>query len=243
MRAGTIAPARGGAAGATSEQDLVPGRGPVLLVGGAATTAPLLGPMARRLSGAGYDVTPVAIGAGLDCASRTVDTLARRVCEVSDDAGSPVQLVGHSRGGQFARSVAGRLPERIGGLVTLGTPFDLYGLRLPTLFAVATLTAAGTVGVPGMVRTSCMVGSCCREYRRGLRRPLPEDMPFTCVHGRADRVVPRWASTDPGARNVEVSTGHMGLLTDHEAHRAASEALAAAPVAGAQARGQHACGR
>lgn len=208
------------------DPDLPRGHGPVLLLGGAATTASLLRPMAGWLTGLGYDVTPVAIGAGLGCAQRTVDALGQQVDDACEASGTAVRLVGHSRGGQFARAVAGRVPGRVSGLVTLGTPFDVFGLRLPMMLAATALATAGTLGLPGVARLSCLAGACCREFRSGLRRPWPEDLPFTSIYSRADRVVPACASFDPAARNVEVTCGHAGLLTDREAHHAVAHALA-----------------
>ncbi|MBW0101335.1 alpha/beta fold hydrolase [Pseudonocardia sp. KRD291] len=188
--------------------------GPVLLVGGLATPVGLLRPMAHALEQRGHTVTPVAIGAGVGCAQRTVDTLVERIHAAADDAAEPVALVGHSRGGQFARVAAHAAPDRVAGLVTLGTPLGMTGVALPTYAAVAAMAAAGTVGVPGFLRLSCLLGACCRAFRADLRRDWPPDLPLTSVYSRADRVVPAAASIDSRARNVEVGGGHLGMLTD-----------------------------
>lgn len=199
---------------------------PVLLVGGFATTEPVLAPMTRRLAALGYDPTPLAIGAGLDCAQRTVDVLTARVREHARRTGRPVRLVGHSRGGQFARAAGARAPGDVAGLVTLGAPFDLFGLGVPTLAAAATLAAAGTAGMPRVARLSCLFGGCCRGFRAQLRDPWPGATPFTSIFSRTDRVVPARASIDGSARNVEVRGSHVGLLTGRGAHAAVADALA-----------------
>ncbi|MBC3191070.1 hypothetical protein H7X46_08340 [Pseudonocardia sp. C8] len=211
---------------------------PVLLVGGFATTPPLLGPMARWLSALGYAPTPVAIGAGLDCGQRSVDALTERVRERADRTGRPVRLLGHSRGGQFARAAGARTPGHVAGLVTLGTPFDLYGLAVPTMGAMATVAVAGTIGLPRLARLSCLFGECCRRFRSELRAPWPDGTPFTSIYSRADRVVPARASIDPSASNVEVPGTHNGLLLGRTAHRAIAEALARCePAPAAEQRG------
>lgn len=203
---------------------------PVLLVGGFGTTAPVLGPMARRLATLGYDVTPAAVGVGMDCAQRSVDVLTARVHELAERTGRPVRLLGHSRGGQFARAAGVQAPRRqVAGLVTVGTPFDLYGLSLPTLAVAAAVTVAGTAGLPHLARLHCLFGACCRRFRAQLRHPWPDRTPFTSIFSPSDRVVPARASIDPSARNVEVSAGHLGLLTERGAHRAVAEALARRP--------------
>jgi len=208
--------------------------GPVILVGGMAATEPVMLPMARRLAARGHDVATVTTSAGLGCAASAVDTLVERIRETAAAAGRPVGVVGHSRGGQFARSAVGR-PEVAGdveSLVTLGTPFDLYGLSWPLIVQAAGLVVAGTMGVPGLARFSCLAGACCREFRVGLRAPLPPGVRFTSIYSRRDTAVPWRGSIDPAADNVEVDAGHIGLLTAPEALVAVSEGLAApVPVA------------
>lgn len=201
------------------------GRGAVVLVGGFATTAPVLEPMTRWLTARGWDVTSVTDGAGLCCAGSSVDVLCTHVVAAAERARSPVWLIGHSRGGQFARAAAGAVPGHVAGLITLGAPFDLYGLGLPTLAAAAVVTAAGTLGVPGMATLRCLTGSCCREFRAALRRDLPAGMPFTSIYSRGDRSVPAYASIDPAARNIEVAGSHLSLLTSADARRAVLAAL------------------
>lgn len=199
--------------------------GPVLLVGGLATPVGLLGPMAQGLRSRGHTVTPTAIGAGLGCAQRTVDALVERIRAAADAAGEPVHLVGHSRGGQFARAAAHAAPGRVAGLVTLGTPRGMTDVSLHMYALVATMAAAGTVGVPGFLRLSCLLGTCCRGFRADLRREWPREIPLTSIHGRADRVVPAASSPDPQARNVEVGGGHLGMLTDERVLREVADTL------------------
>lgn len=198
---------------------------PVVLVGGLATTAPLLDPMSAWLTGLGHTVHPFCTGAGLDCAQRTVDTLVDEVRAVAAAAGRPVVLLGHSRGGQFARAAAARAPEDVAGLITLGTPFALFRLGAPTLLAATALAAAGTAGLPGITRLSCLFGGCCREFRAQLRAPWPSGTPFTSIYSGADRVVPARASHDDDADCVEVPGSHLQLLTGRTARTAVAAAL------------------
>ena len=87
------------------------------------------------------------------------------------------------------------------------------------------VTAAGTLGVPGMATLRCLTGSCCRDFRAALRRDLPAGMPFTSIYSRSDRSVPAHASIDPAARNIEVTGSHLSLLTSASARRAVLAAL------------------
>jgi pimeloyl-ACP methyl ester carboxylesterase len=152
--------------------------------------------------------------------------------ETAERTGAPVQVVGHSRGGQFARVAASRADVRAGahvaGLVTLGAPFDLYGLRWPTLAQAAAVSAAGSLGVPGLATLRCLRGGCCAAFRAGLRASWPREVPFTSIYSRADRAVPWRSSHDPWARNVEVAGAHLALLTAPPAFREVCAALARA---------------
>src|SRR3954468_4448587 len=71
----------------------------VVLVGGFATTDPVLQPMNRWLTGRGWAVTAVTEGAGRGCAGSSVDALRARTVAAAEHAQAPVWLIGHSRGG------------------------------------------------------------------------------------------------------------------------------------------------
>lgn len=203
-----------------------PGTHSVLLIGGLATTTPLLGPLERWLTGLGYDVVPAAVGAGLDCGRRTVDALESIVRDETDRRGRRVQLVGHSRGGQFARALAHRVPDRVSGVVTVATPFDLRRLRRPMRLVVGALAAARVTGIGGVFGVGCLVGDCCRPFRGVLRGPLPDGVAFTSIWSTDDAVAPPAACVEPDAVNVEVRGAHNALLTGPSARRAIAEALA-----------------
>jgi pimeloyl-ACP methyl ester carboxylesterase len=210
----------------TAEAVEHPGEGPVVLLGGLCETRPCLDPMTLWLTRLGYDVTPYTLGAGMGCAQRTVTSLARRVRDLADDAGRPVRLVGHSRGGQFARAVGLQAPDSVSHLVTIGTPFDLWGITPHMSAIVWGLAAAGTAGVPGLYRMGCLLGRCCTRFRGSLRAPWPADVSFTSIYSRSDAAVPWRSSHDPYAHNVVVRDGHVAQLTSAGTQRAVGEALA-----------------
>lgn len=199
------------------------GSGPVVLVGGFCTTDLTLAPLRDRLTGLGYTVRTHTAGVGMGCGRRTVDDLKDVVRRFADETGSPVRLLGYSRGGQFARAVATDPAMPVHSLVTLGTPFDVYGVSLPLRLQAGALAVAGTLGVPGLLTVACFYGSCCTQFHDALRG-VP-DVPFVAVYSREDRLV-RWrACLDPAARVVEVPGSHLGLLVDPEPWRAVAQAL------------------
>jgi hypothetical protein len=51
-------------------------------------------------------------------------------------------------------------------------------------------------------------------------------VPFTSIYSHLDRAVPWRSSHDPHARNIEVTAGHLGLLTEPAAFHEVTTALA-----------------
>jgi pimeloyl-ACP methyl ester carboxylesterase len=203
-----------------------PGSGPAVIIGGFGETRPCLEPMALWLTRLGYDVTPYALGAGMGCSQRTAESLVRRVRTLADEAGEPVRLLGHSRGGQLARGVAAMAPESVSHLVTIGSPDSMAGPSLPMAAVLWGFAAAGSLGVPRLYRLGCLAGSCCADYRAAVTGPWAPQLSFTSIYSRSDGAVSWRACRIPGARNVEVPNGHVAQLTAAHVQRAVGEAFA-----------------
>ncbi len=124
-------------------------------------------------------------------------------------------MIAYSRGGQFARAAAVREPDAIRALITLGSPLsDLTGIHPLLRLQVYALGAAGTLGMPGLLRASCLWGACCRPLRADIAGPFPERVPFLSIYSRTDEMVSWRSSRDPAARHHEVTTSHGGLVAD-----------------------------
>lgn len=201
------------------------GRGPVVLVGGFCTSTAALEPLRDWLTDLGYTVTVCTVGAGMSCgggSTEHVREVVRRAAE-QDPYGDGVRLLGYSRGGQFARAVARDPALPVRSLVTLGTPFDMFGVSRPLLLQIAAIALAGTLGVRGLFTLACLSGPCCAAFRATLRAPVP--VPFAAICSRSDGLV-RWtACQDPTAHLVEVPGHHLALLSGEAPLRAVAEQL------------------
>lgn len=212
------------------------GSGPVVVVGGFCTSTLAMDPLCSYLRDLGYTVTTCTVDAGMGCGGRSVERLRSvvRDAAAADPDGHGVRLVGYSRGGQFARAVARDPDLPVRSLVTLGTPFEMFGVSRPLLLQIAAVALAGSLGVRGLFTLACMTGPCCAGFRDTLRAPVP--VPFSAICSRGDGLV-RWsACQDPTAHLVEVPGHHLALLSDaapllavaEQLHRCDHSALAAA---------------
>jgi len=201
---------------------------PVLLVGGLASTERMLSPLHDWLYLLNCRCLAAPVRYGVGCGERSARDVERALERLTDATGQPAVVIAHSRGGQFARAVAVRRPELHRGLITLGSPLRRLLAVHPLLLAeVALLGLAGSVGVPGLMKASCLWGECCAGFRTDLRRPFPAEVPFLSVYSTQDQVVD-WRSTlDPAARHRPVRSTHGGLLWSEESLSVITEEIGA----------------
>ena len=108
------------------------------------------------------------IRANVDCAARIVSRLEPRLQALAADTGQPVFLIGQSRGGTLARSLAVRNPEIVSGLVMLGSPVcDPLAVSAPVLRTVRWMAWLGDRGLPGVFSRRLRGGPVLRGLPRG----------------------------------------------------------------------------
>jgi len=201
---------------------------PVLLVPGFLAGDPSLAVMQRWLRARGYRTCTSQIRVNVDCTRRAVERLERRLVGLTDRTGQPAAIVGQSRGGLFAKLVAMRRPDRVSGIVTLGSPNVDHLAINPLVAAQVRLVAAlGGAGVPGLFLDDCVRGTCAEELVAELDRPFPAHVPYVSVHSRSDWVVDWRACIDPDAVNVEIDSSHVGMGVHPAVYRLLGERLPA----------------
>jgi len=200
---------------------------PVLLVpgflAGDASLAPLAGWLRRR----GHRVATAGIRVNADCAERTVARLDTRLHELASASGGPVTLIGQSRGGELARSLAVRSPDIVRTLVMLGAPvLDPLAVGAGVLRTVRSVARLGDLGVPRVLASECGDGACCARFRSELTAPLPHGTTAVAVYTRSDGIVDWRACLDPYARQVEVESSHCGMAVNPGVYRVLASVLA-----------------
>lgn len=199
---------------------------PVVAIPGFLAGDSSLSVMRTWLGRLGYDAHPAGIVANVDCSDRAVNTLERRVEALAAD-GQRVALIGHSRGGHFAKALAHRRPELVSSVISVGagldTPFDI---SVPTQAAVAAVRRVHAVTSDRIAHNGCFTATCRCPFSHDYAAEFPSEVPLTSIYSRGDGVV-RWrACIVPYARCVAVEGSHVGLAFNRMVYRELARTLA-----------------
>jgi triacylglycerol lipase len=200
---------------------------PVLLVPGFLAGDPSLSMLKRWLAARGYQTCTSQIRINIDCTRLAVQRLERRLVEFTDRVDRPAAIIGQSRGGLFAKLMAMRQPDRVAGIITLGSPnMDPMAINPRVAQHVRLVAALGSAGVPGVFRDDCLHGECAEELAQWLDRPFPAHVPYLSVYSRSDWVVDWHACVDPVADNIEIDSSHVGMSVHPRVYGLLGERLA-----------------
>ena len=155
-------------------------------------------PLRRFLRELCYDARRWKLGTNLGPNAELIGRLDERLAQLHTRHGRKVSLVGWSLGGIYARELARRQPERVRGVITMGSPFrDIAATHATRLVALR----------PG--GRPVHESEAIRSY---LRQPVP--VPTTSIFSRSDGIV-HWQSCleseGPERENVEVRCSHTGM--------------------------------
>ncbi|HWH30590.1 MAG TPA: alpha/beta fold hydrolase [Mycobacteriales bacterium] len=200
---------------------------PVLLVPGFLAGDSSLSVMARWLRRLGYVPRRSGITFNVRCADVAVDRLEQTLEHAHHTSGRSVAIVGHSRGGHFAKALASRRPQLVSKVVSLGSGLDdPFDISRTTQRAVESVRRRIARRDPERAALGCFTATCLCRYARDYAQPFPAEVPLTSIYSKGDGVV-RWRSAVvPYARCVEVRGSHVGLAFNRHAYREIGRALA-----------------
>jgi triacylglycerol lipase len=165
--------------------------------------------------------------ANVSCSDRAAERVERRLEAVHARYDRRVALIGHSRGGHFARALGHRRPELVSHVISIGAGLrQMLAVSYPTQTAVrgirATLLRTGRAESP-----RCLTDACDCAFARDFAAPFPADrVRLTSIYSKQDGVV-RWQSAlVDGADCVEVTGSHTGLIFNRKTYRAIASTLA-----------------
>lgn len=203
---------------------------PVLLIPGFLAGDSSLAVMRGWLRRLGYEAHRSGIAMNVDCSDRTFNRLEHRLEAIATAAGQPVAVVGHSRGGHFAKALTRRRPELVSTAVSLGSGLDSpFDISVPTKAAVAGVRIALRARSERAARRGCFTDTCDCPFTRDFAGPLRRTVPLTSIYSRGDGVV-RWrACVVPYATCIEVAGSHVGLAFNRKVYRHLAQLMADRP--------------
>ncbi len=194
----------------------------VLFIPGFMAGDATLAPLAAVCSWLGHRTHFAGIWSNSRCPRATLDELQRRLGRIQGRYNERVVLVGQSLGGVYARELAGRVPDQVERVITLGSPLRL----LSGVNTVVTATARALGLVRGS-RKGCFTESCSCGMELEERQL---EVPATVVYSRSDGVVPWQSCIDrSGSRlveNIEVMASHCGMGLHPDVCRIVTDRLA-----------------
>ena len=173
------------------------------------------------LNKAGWQAEVASVGRNSGPAYVGLDAAETDLRRLEDTTGQPVTIVGHSRGGQFARVLAVRHPEFVKQIVVIGTPLlvkypDFAAVKLPAE-VLDRGWRAGAFGEVFPERES--------DVDRDRYADFPDDIDFVSIYSKTDGIVDWRTSIEPAAHTVEISASHRGLLNSVPGVAAIADAL------------------
>ena len=200
---------------------------PVVLMPGFMAGDQTLTVLASWLQRNGYRPRLCGFVTNAGCSDRTIDRVERRVEALWRKYGRRVALLGHSRGGHFARALAARRPDRVSHAISMGADLQgMFGTSVPTLYAVG--VARRVVRASGRARRDgCLSAHCGCPFSQAYARPFPcEEVRLTSIYSKGDGVVHWQSQIVPHADCIEVTGSHIGLVFNRKVYRAVAGALA-----------------
>ena len=205
------------------------GRGqPVLLLPGLLAGDDSLRIMGRWLKGTGHHPARAGIRMNVNCSGVALERLEDRLEAIVEARGMRAAVIGHSRGGSFAKVLAHRRPDLVSGVITLGCPhLDTFAVHPIVRAQIETLATLGRLGLPGVFSRACLDGDCCEAFWEAARSPLRRGVGYVSVYSRSDGIV-RWESClDPHAEHAEVDSTHCGMAVHPDVFRIVADSLEA----------------
>ena len=200
---------------------------PVLLMPGFLAGDQTLSVLAGWLWRLGYRPRVCGFIANAGCSERALERVERTADGLHRRYGRRVALIGHSRGGHFARALAAGRPELVSHAISLGADLNrMFGCSDPTLFAVGA-TRRALRATRRMREEHCLTRRCGCRFTHDYGAPFPSDrVRLTSIYTKGDGVV-RWESClVPYGDCIEVTGSHTGLIFNRKTYRALAAALA-----------------
>jgi len=182
------------------------------------------------LSRIGYRPYYSGMGVNNECPNLLMERgLGRTIERALYETERRIHVIGHSLGGVIARSIAGKHPEEVATVITLGSPLRGTVMHPKLLEAVEIVRRQILENNGKSVLPSCYTGRCACSFLSTLRRKLPSTITETAIYTKTDGLVDwRYCVTGDPEKDFEVAGTHVGLAFNPVAYGIIADRLAAA---------------
>jgi triacylglycerol lipase len=190
-----------------------------------------LWPLRRWISRIGYRPSTSGLWVNAGCGDRLTAEIEKWIDRQQPERDRRVILIGHSRGGLLGRALAARMGRRVSHLILLGSPagvaaaFAQSGAMVPPSGGRMNALAQASNTARRILDPDCRFPQCGCAFITDISRPLDPETAVLSIYSRDDPIVPREASIVTGARNVEVSGTHSGLVYNPAVYRELARSL------------------
>jgi pimeloyl-ACP methyl ester carboxylesterase len=192
-----------------------------------------LEPLRAWLRRIGYTAVRSTLAVNAGCPLRLRDQVQAQIADWQQRKTGEFALVGHSRGGVIAWSIAAQMAERVSHLAVLGSPLAAYresaasGHEVPRRTQMGRLLGQASNFARRILDPNCNFPACDCAFVRDTSRPLSPATAFLSIVSRDDEVVPPESVGIPAEQMIEVGGGHAALVYNPEVYRALGRFLAA----------------
>jgi pimeloyl-ACP methyl ester carboxylesterase len=190
-----------------------------------------LEPLRAWLRRIGYTPVRSTLNVNAGCPLRLRDQIQRQIANWQQSKTGPLSLVGHSRGGVIAWSIAAQMGKRVSHLAVLGSPLRDYRHSAASGQHINRRTQIGRLGQASnfarrVLDPNCNFPACGCSFVRDTGRPLSHATKFLSILSRDDEVVALEENEIPAEQIVEVGGRHAALVYNPEVYRALGRFLA-----------------
>lgn len=203
---------------------------PVLVLPGMFGNDLYLATLRSWLDRSGYRAVRSSLMVNAGCPERLTRRIEQNLERTIRESDQPIAIIGHSRGGLLARTIAARMQDGVSSLVLLGSPVGGITSWATAAGYGADALAANRVPEAGnsarrLLDPDCNVPDCGCPFPTDFMRRLSPDTRVTSIYSPADPIVPARAAHAPGAHNIRVEGSHTGLAFNRRVYRELVDAL------------------
>jgi triacylglycerol lipase len=180
-------------------------------------------PLRSWLSRVGFRPVRSSLAINAGCPERLSRQVEQQISRRVAARPGPVALLGHSRGGILARAIAARLGDEASHLILLGSPVGAIERSAGWPSAGSNPSHESVVQASNRARSlldpDCDVPNCGCPFPTDLKRQLGANTTVVSIFSENDPIVPAWSCSIPGARNIQISGTHAGLVYNGAVYR------------------------